>query len=111
MELAYTEIWDSDRHGYNRQQTINPDGHILLLENVYNINDHIYECTYDPLVSHFLKHNINIVKRYSIGDYTFAIHYTFYLKMFQKKFRKWLQKRRQLSSMKSLLNRQIYGKF
>ena len=58
MELAYTEIWNSNKHGYNADLTgVDPHGHILLLENVYHINDHITECIYDPVVSHFLQNN------------------------------------------------------
>lgn len=74
-----------------------------FINDFWNINDNSFiKDNYE---------NINIIKRYCINEYTFAINYTFYLKIFQKRYRRWLKRRRKISSLDSLLKRQLYGKF
>ena len=73
MLLAYTEIWDKNKHGYTVGQEVNPDGHILMM--------------YKVSVSEIEK-DTDIVKLYTIGEYTFAIKYTYYLRILQRKIKK-----------------------
>ena len=112
MEIAFTKIWNKSDHGYSDEQETNPNGHILLLDSITNTDD--INKFWDLSNKNFIKDNynlINIVKRYYINEYTFAINYTFYLKIFQKKYRKWLKKRKALGSLKNILNREIFGRY
>ena len=69
MILAYTEIWNKFQHGYTEGQIVNPDGHILMM--------------YQIQISE-IENDTDIVKIYHIGEYTFAIKYTYYLRLLHK---------------------------
>jgi len=111
MEIAFSKIWNEKDHGYTEGQVTDPHGHILLIDSI-TYSDHI-NFFWDLTNTNFIKFHynlINIVKRYTINEYTFAINYTFYLKLFQRKYRRWLKKRRKIGSIKNLLKREIYGR-
>ena len=73
MILAYTEIWNKFQHGYTEGQIVNPDGHILMM--------------YQIQISE-IENDTDIVKIYHIGEYTFAIKYTYYLRLLQRRFKR-----------------------
>ena len=111
MEIAFSKIWNEKEHGYTEGQDTNPNGHILMINSI-TYSEYINNF-WDLSNNTFIKENfnlINIVKRYNINEYVFAINYTFYLKLFQRKYKKWLKKRRRIGSIKNLLKREIYGR-
>ena len=106
MELAYTEIWSRNFHGYIEGQAVNPEGHILLHT----------ELTFDDFIEDTLNNesyypSIDLVEEYRIGEYSFAIVKTVYIRILQRKFRKWLKTLRLLKSPTYLHLRRINGKY
>lgn len=111
MEIAFSKIWNEKDHGYTEGQVTDPHGHILMIDSITNTEyiNNFWDLSNNKFIkSHY--NLINIVKRYTINEYTFAINYTFYLKLFQRKYRRWLKKRRKIGSIKNLLKREIYGR-
>jgi len=96
MKLAYTENWSKNLHGYTEGQAINPEGKILLHTEL-TFNDFLEDLEY---VNYYPC--IDLVEEYTEGEYSFAILKTVYLRIFQRKFRKWL-KNRELSRLPSYL--------
>lgn len=106
MKLAYTEIWSKNIHGYIEGQTVNPEGHILLHT----------ELTFDDFIEDTLNNesyypSIDLVEEYTVGDYSFAVVKTIYIRILQRKFRKWLKTLSLLKSPKYLHLRRINGKY
>jgi len=106
MKLAYTEIWSKTLHGYSNNQIVNPEGHILLHTELS-----FYDFIEDTKDTQNFYPSIDLVEEYNIGEYSFAVKKTFYISIFQRKFRKWLKTLEKLKSPKYLNYRRIYGKY
>ena len=69
--------------------------------------------SYNPFVrnTEAIKLNdLQIVKRIYHDDYIFCIVKTFWLKIFQRKYKNYYKEKTRIPSLKSLLNRQLTGK-
>lgn len=99
MKLAYIEVWNENKHGYSPNQITNPRGRLLMHHTI----------TYNEILTENIPiQNYQIVNIYNKNEYTFAINCTFYLKLFQRKYRKRFNR---YKHTRLLLLRQLYGKF
>jgi len=131
-ELAYCELFNPNFHGWDNQlQQLTQEeekkihtSHLFCLEvdtdDFFN-NDYIIEVndTYRP--SHPIIRNweniipsykIEIVKRIEIGEYIICIPKTFWLKLIQRKWKKYYNKMiAKRKNPRTLMKRQIYGRW
>lgn len=130
-ELAYCEIfnpnfhgWDNDDNNFTREQknliyTSYLYGIEIEVEEFFN-DDYIVEINDSIRPNHPLIRNwaniapykLEIVERFEIGDYTICVPKTFWLKLIQRKWKKYYHKlMAKCKNPRNLLKREIYGKW
>lgn len=131
-ELAYCEIFNPNFHGWNNEITqfteeetnVINTSYLFCLEvendDFFN-NDYIIEINDAVRPPHPIIRNweniipsykVEIVERNEIGEYIICIPKTFWLKLLQRKWKKYYNKMmNKRKNPRNLMKRQIYGKW
>lgn len=132
FELAYCELFNPNFHGWDnemnqitvQQEKLIHASYLFCLEvgidDFFN-DDYIIEVIDANRPSHPIIRNweniipsykVEIVERYDVDEYTICVPKTFWLKLIQRKWKKYYHKMlSRRKNPKNLIKRQIYGKW